>query len=148
MAASRPARPLRKEVRVIDISNENMAGYFLLLEMALKAESLVAFIEQSLVDRAVWRMARGATLTHRLVLVHKRPALRSVALKARFVLTQESQAASPEHLLNICCRAFDRHSNVRVMAIRAANFSFEHRMVMWQLELGPHFQVTLEAGFR
>jgi hypothetical protein len=93
-------------------------------------------------------MAGGATLTHCLVLVHKRAALRSVALKASLVLTEESQAATREHLLNICWRAFDRDPDVRVVTIRAADFAFEHRMVMWQLELCAHFQVTLEASFR
>ena len=115
---------------MIDVSNENMAGHLLLLEMALQAKRLVSFAEQSLVNRAVWRMAGGATLTHRLVLVHKRAALRGVALKAGFVLTQESQPAAFEYLLNICLRAFNCHPDMRVVAISAADFAFQHRMVV------------------
>jgi hypothetical protein len=53
MAASRPARPLLQEAGVVDVSNENMTGLFLLLEMAFKTERRVAFVEQSLVHGAV-----------------------------------------------------------------------------------------------
>jgi hypothetical protein len=53
MAASRPAGSLLQEVGVIDISNENMSGRFLLLEMTFQAKRCVAFVQESLVDRAV-----------------------------------------------------------------------------------------------
>ena len=53
MAASRPTRALLQEVRVIDVSNENVSGYFLLLEMALYTKRRVTFVQQSLVDRAM-----------------------------------------------------------------------------------------------
>src|SRR4029450_11926014 len=49
VAASGPARSLRQEVGVIDIPDENMPRLFLLLEMALQAKSLVAFVEKSLI---------------------------------------------------------------------------------------------------
>jgi hypothetical protein len=44
MAASRPAGSLRQEIGVIYVSNENMPGLFLFLEMAFQAERLIAFI--------------------------------------------------------------------------------------------------------
>jgi hypothetical protein len=44
MAASRPTRSLLQEVRVIDVTNENMPGHFLLLEMAFQAKRLVPFV--------------------------------------------------------------------------------------------------------
>ena len=53
MAARRPTRPLLQKVRVIDFSNENVPGYFLLLEMAFYTKRSVALIQQSLVDRAM-----------------------------------------------------------------------------------------------
>jgi hypothetical protein len=53
MAASRPARSLLQKIRVIDVSDENVPGYFLLLEMAFQTERGVAFIQQALVDGAV-----------------------------------------------------------------------------------------------
>src|SRR6266498_3813750 len=69
VAASRPAGSLLEEVGVIDISDENMSGHLLLLEMTLQAKGLVAFVEQSLVDGAVRRMADHTALTHCLVLI-------------------------------------------------------------------------------
>jgi hypothetical protein len=115
---------LRQEAGVINISNENMPGFFLLLEMALQAERLVSFVQQPLVHRAVWRMARKATLTHGLMLKDKWSALRGVALETRFVLAQESDAATFERLLDICRRAFHRHSDMRIMAISTTDLAF------------------------
>jgi hypothetical protein len=138
---------LRQEAGVINISNENMPGYFLLLEMAFQAERLVSFVQQPLVHRAVWRMARKATLTHGLMLKNKWSALRGVALETRFVLAQESKAAAFKRLLNISPAAFDRHSHVRIVAIGTAHFSFQDRMTMRQLEACPHVKVTLETRF-
>ena len=57
MAASRPTRPLLQKVRVIDVSNENVPRYLLLLEMAFQTERRIAFIQQALVHGAVGRMA-------------------------------------------------------------------------------------------
>jgi len=37
---------------------------------------------------------------------------------------------------------------MRVVTIGAAHFAFQDRMVMRQLELCPHFQVTLETSLR
>ena len=93
---------------MIDVSNENVSGYFLLLEMAFQTQRRVAFIQQTLVNRAVRRMADRATLTECLVLIHKWAALLRVTLEARFVSAQERKAAGFELLLNVRRRAFDR----------------------------------------
>ena len=53
MAAGGPTRALLQKIRVVDVSNENVPGYFLFLEMALQTECRVTFVKQSLVDRAV-----------------------------------------------------------------------------------------------
>ena len=53
MAAGRPTRALLEEIRVIDVSNENVPRYFLLLEMAFYTKRRVAFVQQSLVDGPV-----------------------------------------------------------------------------------------------
>ena len=45
MAAGGPTRSLLEEIRVIDVSNENVPGYFLLLEVALQTERRIAFIQ-------------------------------------------------------------------------------------------------------
>ena len=148
MAARGPTRSLLQEIRVIDVSNENVPGYFLLLEMAFHTKRRVAFIQQSLVDGAVRRMANDTTLTHCFVLINKWTALLRVTLEAGFVSAQESKAAGFELLLNICRGALGRDPFVRFMAIAAAHLAFKHRMMMRQLECCANFQVTLETGVR
>ena len=53
VAAGGPTRALLQKIRVVDVSDENVSLYFLLLEMAFYAESRVAFIQQALVDGSV-----------------------------------------------------------------------------------------------
>jgi hypothetical protein len=115
---------------VIDVTNENVSGYFLLLKMAFQTEGGVAVVQQSLIHGAVRRMADTATLTHRLMLVHPWAALLCVTLKAGFVSAQESKAASFKSLLNVCGRALKRDAFVRLMTIAAAHLSFGYRMMM------------------
>jgi len=93
-------------------------------------------------------MADDTTLTQCLVLIHKRAALLRVTLEAGFVSAQEREAAGLKRLLNICRRAFNRDSSVRLVTIGAAHFAFRHRMMVRQLECRANFQVTLETSFR
>jgi hypothetical protein len=53
VAAGGPTRALLQKIRVVDVSDENVSLYFLLLEMAFYAERCVTFIQQSLVDGSV-----------------------------------------------------------------------------------------------
>jgi hypothetical protein len=139
---------LLEEARVIDVSDENVSRRLLLLEVTLQAKRLVSFVEQSLVDRTVRRMANDTALTDCLVLVDERAALLGVALEASFVSAQESKAAAFECLLNVRSATLDCDADVRVVAIRAAHFPLEHRVMMRQLKLCAHFEVTLETSFR
>ena len=148
MAASRPTRSLLQEIRVIDVSDENVPGYFLLLEMAFQTERRIAFVQQALVHGAVRRMADGTTLPQCLVLIHKRAALLCVTLEAGFVSAQESKASGFKLLLNVRLSAFDRDAFVHFVTIGAAHFAFRHRMVVRQLECRANFQMTLEASLR
>jgi hypothetical protein len=148
MAARRPTCPLLQEARVIDVSNENMPGCSLFLEMAFYTKRRVAFIQEALIDGAVRRMANGATLAQCLMLVDKRTALLRVTLEAGFVFAQKRKAAGLEFLLNICRRAFDRDAFVHFVTIGAAHFAFEHRVMMRQRECRADFQVTLKASLR
>ena len=132
MAAGGPTRALLQKIRVIDVSNENVPGYFLLLEMAFYTKRRVAFVQQALVDGAVRCMANDAPLPHRLVLIDKWAALLCVTLEAGFVSAQESKSAGSELLLNICRGALGRDPFVRFMAIAAAHLAFKHRMMMRQ----------------
>jgi hypothetical protein len=133
---------------VVDLADENVSGYFLLLEMAFQAERRIAFVQQALVYRPVRRMADAATLAHCLVLINKWAALLRVTLEAGFVSAQESKAAGFERLLNIRWRAFGRDAFVWFMTIAAAHLAFWHRMMMRQLECCADVQVTLETGVR
>jgi hypothetical protein len=148
MAAGGPTRPLLQKIRVIDVSDENGAGYFLFLEMAFQTQRCVALVQQALVNGAVRRMADGTTLPQCLVLIYERAALLSVTLEARFVSAQESKAAGFELLLNVRRRTFDRDALVHLVTIGAAHFAFRHRMVMRQCERCANFQVTLKTCFR
>jgi hypothetical protein len=148
MAARGPTRALLQKIRVVDVSNENVPGYFLLLEMAFYTQRRVTFVQQALVDGAVRRMANGAPLPHRLVLVDKRAALLCVTLEAGFVSGQESKATGSELLLNVCRSALGRDPFVWLMAIAAAHLAFKHRMMMRQLKRCANVQVTLETSVR
>ena len=53
MATGGPTRALLQKTRVIDVSDENVPLYFLLLEMAFYTERRVTFIQQPLVDGSV-----------------------------------------------------------------------------------------------
>ena len=117
---------------MIDVSNENVSGYCLLLEMAFQTERRVTFIQQALVHGAVRRMADGATLPQCLMLVNEWPALLRVTLEARFISAQERKAAGFELLLNVRRSAFDRDAFVQFVTIAAAHFAFWDRMVMRQ----------------
>jgi hypothetical protein len=92
-------------------------------------------------------MTGQAALAHGLVFKNKWAALRGVALEARFVLAQESDTPAFERLLDVCRRAFDRHPNVRIMAISTTDLALQNRMMMRQLKARPHLQVTLETRF-
>jgi hypothetical protein len=148
MTASRPTGSLGQKAGVIDISDKDVPRHLLLLEMAFQAKRLVSFVQHSLINRAVRRMTDHTALTHCLVLVNKWAALGGVALEASFVSAQERKAPGFEHLLNIGPATLDCDPDVRVMAIRAAHLPLEHRVMMRQLELCTHFEVTLETSFR
>ena len=148
MAASGPTRPLLQEVRVIDVSNENVAGYFLLLEVALQTERRIAFIQQALVDGSVRRMADRAPLPHRLMLIDKWATLLRVTLEAGFVSAEECKSASMKPLLDVRRGALSGDPFVRFMTIAAAHLAFEHRMMMRQLKCRADVQVALETSVR
>ncbi len=84
---------------MIGICEEDSAGRALLLEMTLQAESVVALVQHSLIDGAVWRMADETTLAHRLVFKNKRTALRGVTLEAGVVSGQEGGSTALDRLV-------------------------------------------------
>ena len=115
---------------MIDVSDENVPGYFLLLKMAFQTERGVALIQQALVNRAVRRVTNSTSLAHCFMLVHKRSALLCVTLEASFVSTQETEAAAFECLLDVRGCAFKRDPLVWVVTVAATHFPFRYRMMM------------------
>ena len=93
-------------------------------------------------------MAGDTALANRVMLEHKRTSLGGVTLEAGFVRRQESQSATLDALLKVGVATFDCIALVRIVAINAAHLVLQHRMMVRQLELGPNFQVTLEASIR
>lgn len=93
-------------------------------------------------------MATDATFADGFVFENKRAALRGVTLEARVILAEQSHASSFEALWKIRAASLDRVALVRVVAIGATHFPFQHRMVMRQLKRGAHFRVALEASGR
>jgi hypothetical protein len=148
VAASGPTGPLLQEIRMVDVANENVPWYFLLLEMAFQTQRRVPFIQQALVDGPVRRVANGAALPQCLMLIHKRAALLCVTLKAGFVSAEESKTAGFKLLLNICRSSFDRHAFMHFVTIGTAHFAFRNGVMMRQLKRRANFEVTLKASLR
>ena len=92
------------------------------------------------------RVTDHATLAERFMFINERTALGGMALETGLILTQESEAAALDRLLQVGPPTFYRRPLVRVMAVRATHPAFEHRMTMRQLKLRPHFLVTLKAS--
>ena len=76
-----------------------------------------------------------APFSHRLMLEHERPALRGVALSARFVFGGQLRAA-----------AFGRTAFVRIVTIVATDLAIQDRMTVCQVELSALVQVTLKTN--
>ena len=122
---------MRKKTGVIDITEKDSAGSALFLEMALQAERVVALVQHALVNRAVRRMAGYATFAHRLMFKNKRTALRRMTLETRVIRTHERSPTTFDRLVHARAAAFGCHSLMRIVAIGAAHFPFQHRMSMW-----------------
>lgn len=82
------------------------------------------------------------------MLKYKWTALRDVALKTGFVLTEKERASAFDFLRKTCPASLNRAADVRVVTVGAAHLVFQNRVVMRQLKLRAHFQVALETGVR
>ena len=115
---------------MIDVSNKKSAVNALLLEMALQAERVVALVQHSLIDGAVRRMADDATLANCFVFKNKRTTLRRMTLETRVIRGHEREPAALQRLVRARSAALNRHALMRIVAIGAAHFPFQHRMSM------------------
>lgn len=71
---------------MVHIPDQDDAGRGLLLEVTLQTKGRVAFVQEPLINRAVWRVTNHATLAHGFVLIHPWASLRAVTLEAGVVL--------------------------------------------------------------
>ena len=135
VAAGGPAGSAGEEGSVIAPADLNSSRSRLLLKMALETKILVALNQHPRIDRSVNRMAGGAAFTNRLMLEDEGASLGGVAPAAGFELRGQGRTA-----------AFYHRTLVRIVAIAATDFSFQHRMMVRQIEFTPFVQMTLEAG--
>lgn len=139
MATGRPAGAVAKKSAVVDIANVETGTETgaLRLRMALQAQVHVPLDEHPGINRAMRAMANSATLPHSGVFKNERSRLFAMALGAALIQTRHGQAAGRFH---------DVHA-VRIVAIDAIHLAFEHRVMLWEMELGAYFLMALEAGF-
>jgi hypothetical protein len=133
---------------MIRVADEDATADPLLLEMTLQTQGCVPLVQHPLIHRSVRRVAADAAFAHRFVLEHERTSLRGVTLQAGFVRAQKSEAPTFDSLLESGAAEFDRISLMRVVTIDTAHLVFQHRVMVWQFEFRPDFQVTLETGLR
>ena len=106
--------------------------------MTLETEVVVAFDKHFGIDRSVRLMTNGATLPKRFMLEGVDFCLLAMALRTRLVEPRHGQTASGLH---------DVHA-VRVMALNAIHFAFNHRMVLWKIELGVGLEMAIKTSGR
>lgn len=137
MTARAPACSPAPERRVVPRADVNMAILRLPLEVASQAQVLVSIAEQFGIHRSMNGVADGAPFAHGLMLEHKRANLLGVALETKIPFLEQGGATD-----------LDRLPLVQIMAIRAGDAPFRHRMMIRQAELAAFVQVTLEANLR
>jgi len=80
------------------------------------------------------------------VLENEWTALRDVTLETSAVMAKKFGPAADNFLRKTRAASLDRPADVRVVAICATHFSFQHWMVMREFKLRAHLQMTLETG--
>src|SRR5581483_8765440 len=127
------------ELGMVDVPNKDLArGHVrsLDLRMATKAQVGVPLGEQLGVHRTVDGMTNGATFAQGGMLEDKGTSLLAMAFRAGLVGPGQLQPT----------RRFEDVASVRVMALNAAHFVFQHRMMLRQMKFGFNGPMTLEAG--
>jgi len=138
MAARAPTTAQPQVVRMIDLADKKTlraGGRALDLGVTFQAQIIVPLDQHFGVDRTVRGVANRTAFSQRFVFVDYRPALFPMALRATFIQASHGQAARGFH---------DVHA-VRVMAMHAIQFAFDHRVMLRQVELRVDFQMTREA---
>ena len=119
---------------MLNAADEQLARAGLLLEMTLQTERLVAFGQQFVVHRSVYRVTGDASLTHRFVFEDERPPLGGMTPDAGLVGAGKGGPHPP-----------NAGSFVRIVTIAASHVAFRDGMMKRQVELAPLVEVTIKA---
>jgi hypothetical protein len=121
------------------LADEYVAGARLRsLRVAFQAQVIVPLDQHFGVNRTVRVMANDAALPQRLMFIDERLGLLAMTRSARLVEPRHGQAAP----------WFADVQTVRIVALDAIHFVFEHRMMLGQIELGVRLQMTIKTRRR
>jgi len=108
------------------------------LGMATQTQICIRLGEHFSVDGPVGIMADRAAFPQGGVFINERPGLFPVALGAGFIQPRHGQST----------RRFHNVHAVRVVALNAIHFPFQHRMMLGKVKFSLHLQMTLETRLR
>ena len=121
---------------MVDIANKHRVGHRLNLRMAAETKIRIALGEQLGIDGAVRAVANRAPFTQRRMLEDERSGLGAVARAAGVVLARHGQSAG----------RFEDVRSMRIVALCAANFFLQKRMVLWQMKFRLRRTVAFKTG--
>jgi hypothetical protein len=108
------------------------------LRMALQAKIWIRLCKQFPVRRSVRVVAHLASLTQGLVLEYEGPGLLPMALSATLISSRHRQSLG----------TFENVASVRLVALHAIHMAFRHGMMLREMELRLHLQMTFVTGLR
>jgi hypothetical protein len=134
-----PAGAAADEVGVIDFADEKLAGLIggaLHLHVALEAKIIVAFGEKLAIYRAVRIVAGDASFAQGLVLIDERARLLAMTFRALLIHASHREAVGRLH----------DFVPVWVVTLHAIHPSFDHWMMLRQIEERVDVEMALKAG--
>ena len=139
MATCRPTSAIADQRAVIHVADieTGAGGWALGLGVAFKAQIGVPLHQHFGVDGAVRVMADGATFPHRGVFENHGARLFPMALGAILVEPRHGESA----------RGFHDVHPVGIVALHAAHFAFNDRVMLREMKFRAGFLVALEAAF-
>ena len=141
MTTRGPTGAPTNEIRVIHFADEKLPRLVtrsMHLHMAFEAEIIVTLREKLSVHGAMRIMARGATFSNRLVLIHEWTRLLAMTFCALLIDARHRQAT----------RWLHDFVPMRIVALHTIHPPFDHRMMLRQIEKRVHIQVTLKTRGR
>jgi len=147
MASGRPAGASTEPARMVLPADKDPSRSSLLLEVAFKAQDVIALGEHPRVDRTVRLVAGSTALAHRFVLEDKGAALGNVAFAAGLLLSGERRTATNNRLTLVWIMTV-RATDPLLCADRTRMRTVEHRMRVREAKFTTLVEMTLKTGFR